>query len=125
MLTLMQSSPQPGEIPWYVAALVVPFAAWFGAAVWPVIVKRWQGHDMIEAKRVEEERAWQRGLEERRVRADEQTAQALETIGKTQIVIDLRLQLIERHLGLETEPEVQARARKPVRRRDVEQEGER
>lgn len=98
-------------IPWWVAALIAPFAAWFGAQAWPVIVKAWERRDTAETAEEEDERERKRKLEERQVQADEKMAEALAAIGRTQVTIDFRLALIERHLSLDTEPQAQARAR--------------
>lgn len=106
------------DIPWWVAALIVPAAvALWGFTekqLWPAIARRWQNTDAHEAAAEDDERTWRRTMEERRTASEEKQAAALESIARTQITIDFRLALIERHLALDTEPKARARGAQPT-----------
>lgn len=92
------------EIPWWVAALIVPAAvavwSFLEKQVWPAIARQWQNSDAHEARAEDEERKWRHDLEERRVVAQEVTAQALDGINRTLAVMQFQIAAIERHLGL-------------------------
>jgi hypothetical protein len=110
----MTATPTP-DIPWWVTLLIIPAAvalwAFLEKQVWPYLTKSWTHEDTAEETAAKEERQWRRDLEERRVKAQETTAQAMEQIGKTLAVMQFQIAQIERHIGLTSGEKVRARER--------------
>lgn len=94
----------PAETPWWIViafGAVSALCAFLAAQVWPFMRQRWEQDDAQEVAERAEERAWRHGIEERRVKAQEQTAQAIEQISRTLTAMDFRIAQIERRTGLE------------------------
>jgi hypothetical protein len=101
---------EPTTIPWWVPAILTPLGIWFGAQAWPAIVKAWERRDTSESAEEAEERAWKRQLDERHVKAQEITAQALEGIRGTLSVMQFQISDIREHVGMTRQPRIVAKA---------------
>ena len=99
--------------PEWITLILLPFAAFLGAKVWPLLEKK-ANSAMAED---EDERKFRHEMEERRVKAQEQIALAIERIDKMLSVMQFQIAAIERHVGIDGD-------RKPIRRRTEGERGE-
>lgn len=99
----------PIEVPWWFAAGLVPVSVWFSLRVWPWLTKRWDTDATARRRDTEAAERRQEDRDERRVRAQEQTAQTLEQIGRVLSVMQMQIAMIERHVGMTPREKVERR----------------
>lgn len=96
------SVPIP-DMPWWAGVIwagLAALSAFFAAQVWPVWRQRLELDGKRQLMEDEEERQFRHAIEERRAKAQELTAQAIEQISKTLTAMDFRLAALERQRGI-------------------------